>query len=196
MPELLGWHSGQCGPSIVMPTEVMSFWEGTEPPSGGRVVEATFRWDGQSIATDYDHACDAEGTFIPVGSTTAYVLTGTQQLCAFESNDANQQLLLELWAWNDEEPEEVLYRRATEYATALPAEQWKTLGEMHCASGQVWAFHAAYPGVEVLENPEEHIETPFSFRLKSGTYQVLYAGWPDTKWKQTNGLVWLKRKTK
>jgi hypothetical protein len=49
------------GPFILLPWNKRAAWEGADPPSGGRVVRAKFRWDGQAIATDYDEACDASG---------------------------------------------------------------------------------------------------------------------------------------
>ncbi len=54
----MGWFEHDGGPLILLPREALSFWEGIEPPSGGRVVEAAARWENQEIATDYDRAGD------------------------------------------------------------------------------------------------------------------------------------------
>ena len=53
------WIGTNGGPYIVVPGEHREAWEGADPPTGGRVVHAEFRWDAESNpATDYDEACD------------------------------------------------------------------------------------------------------------------------------------------
>lgn len=53
------WFGHDNGPLILLPREALPFWEGIETPSGGRIVEAVFRWNSQEISADYDRACDA-----------------------------------------------------------------------------------------------------------------------------------------
>jgi hypothetical protein len=48
------------GPYLLLPEKLADRWEGSDPPSGGRVVEADFRWNAEGPATDYDRACDVE----------------------------------------------------------------------------------------------------------------------------------------
>src|SRR6185295_11862206 len=70
------------GPILVLPKNLVRFWEGCHEPSGGRVVEAIFRADPDGgPATDYDRACDVAGYLgvIPVGTGTGLVL-GDQPL--------------------------------------------------------------------------------------------------------------------
>ena len=56
----LPWIQSDGGPLVVVPYARRAGWEGTEPPGGGRVVRATFRWDdAKAKATDYDAAVDA-----------------------------------------------------------------------------------------------------------------------------------------
>lgn len=56
------WVDTNSGPYIVLAWEHRAAWEGTDPPTGGRVVRAEFRWDGPGkAATDYDEACDRTG---------------------------------------------------------------------------------------------------------------------------------------
>jgi hypothetical protein len=55
----LHWFCNDGGPLIVLPENPRPLWEGTEPPSAGRVVNARFRFDDE-VATDYDRACDVE----------------------------------------------------------------------------------------------------------------------------------------
>lgn len=141
MAKLLGWHSGADGPSVVMPVEVVPLWEGIEPPSNGRVVEAEFRWDDKAAACDYDRACDASdhacGELFSFGSSAAYVHDGGQQIAIFESEDPTQQLILELWAYDEEEADDALLQRALQDMPSGDSSEWKTLGEMNCISGEV-----------------------------------------------------------
>lgn len=71
------WVQGNGGPLLLLSKNHLCEWQGSDPPSNGRVVEAIFRWDGPgSIATDYDRACDVEGyiNVIKVGQSDAVVL--------------------------------------------------------------------------------------------------------------------------
>src|SRR5258707_15417127 len=55
----MNWIDSAGGPLIVLPLSHLLRWEGILPPSAGRIVEATFRWNPKSgTATDYDSACD------------------------------------------------------------------------------------------------------------------------------------------
>ncbi len=57
------WIQSDGGPLVAMPFARRGEWEGSRPPTGGRVVKATVRWDGPGkAATDYDEAVDAEQT--------------------------------------------------------------------------------------------------------------------------------------
>ncbi|MGC4045242.1 MAG: hypothetical protein QM758_15730 [Armatimonas sp.] len=196
MSKLLGWHSGCDGPSVLMPIEVVPLWEGTELPSNGRTVEAEFRWSGQTQATDYDRACDASshshGELFPFGSAAAYVPDSGQQIAVFESSDPTQQFLLELWASDEDESDDALLQRALQSISEPTS--WHILGNMECQSGEIWVFHAADTGTDILEDEGANIETPFSFILNPGTYQLLYADWPNPKWPEgKNGLIWLRK---
>jgi hypothetical protein len=67
------------GPLILLPENLLHLWEGCFPPSGGRKVEASFRWAHPAApATDYDRACDVRGYWgiVPVGNGCGLVLGG------------------------------------------------------------------------------------------------------------------------
>ena len=181
-----------------MPVEVMPYWEGCDLPTNGRIVEARARWNNQKLATDYDRAGDAWdsacGEVFSVGELTAYVPTCGQQISVFEACRPSEQLLIEIWAWDEELTDEAFGRMAWEEADKRDACEWKLLGEMHCPSGEVWGFHAAYSGREVLEDSDGQLETPFCFHLTPGTYQLLYCEWRYEKWDKKNGLIWMRRK--
>ena len=71
------------GPLLVLPGEALAYWEGAEPPSGGRVVTANTRWDDQEIATDYDRACDVGeySELLQVGPSWGVVLGQADFTC-------------------------------------------------------------------------------------------------------------------
>ncbi len=55
------WIESSGGPLIAVPRSLCPLWEGSDQPTGGRVVDATFRWDNpEAPATDYDRACDID----------------------------------------------------------------------------------------------------------------------------------------
>jgi len=72
----LTWIESNGGPLLVLPCSLLSAWRGTDDPSPGEKVEATFRWNPAGVATDYDRACDVSdfAGVIPVGSGEALVL--------------------------------------------------------------------------------------------------------------------------
>ena len=70
------WVTGDGGPLIMMEEAVLDFWEGSDAPSGGRVVNAESRW-GLDVATDYDKACDVNDLAgaIDINRGRAFVLS-------------------------------------------------------------------------------------------------------------------------
>lgn len=73
---ILDWVGNDGGPFLLIPKKHLQAWEGTYPPSNGRVVEAQFRYDPTIPATDYDRACDIEAYLglLEVGRGTTLVL--------------------------------------------------------------------------------------------------------------------------
>jgi hypothetical protein len=52
-------------PILLCPVEIASYWEGTNEPSDGRVIEADFNLNGPiGIRVDYDRACDVATDYI------------------------------------------------------------------------------------------------------------------------------------
>ena len=78
MGSVLSWITCDGGPHLLIPEELGALWEGTNAPSGDRVVNARFRWRAEpdAVATDYDAACDVNELVgvIPVGVGAALVL--------------------------------------------------------------------------------------------------------------------------
>src|SRR5438270_663817 len=82
MPDKSGaltWMDTELGPLLLVPGEHLSSWEGIDPPSAGRHVEAKFRsHDPNDPATDYDRACDIKDYLglIEIGAGKGLVLGG------------------------------------------------------------------------------------------------------------------------
>lgn len=73
----LAWMNSEGGPLLLVPGECFSSWGGICPPTDGRQIEATFRWDGaDSPACDYDRACDVDGylALLEIGAGQGLVL--------------------------------------------------------------------------------------------------------------------------
>ena len=74
----LSWVSCDGGPHVFAASELAGLWGGTQPPQGGRVVNAKFRWSSEpdAPATDYDAACDVNDLvgLVPVGNGVGLVL--------------------------------------------------------------------------------------------------------------------------
>ena len=83
MPRHLHWFQNDGGPLLIIPEPAAPYWEGGDPPSNGRVVEATFRYDTQ-IATDYDRACDVNDWVgaLEIGPSWGVVLGNTTSASA------------------------------------------------------------------------------------------------------------------
>ena len=81
----LTWVNTTGGPHLVIPERYAPAWEGCFAPTGGRTVEATFRYNPDGPATDYDRACDVAGWLgvIPVGRGQGLVLGGDPTQAAY-----------------------------------------------------------------------------------------------------------------
>jgi hypothetical protein len=81
----LTWINTAGGPHLVIPERYAPAWEGCFVPSGGRVIEATFRCNPNGPATDYDCACNVSGWLgvIRVGRSQAMVLSGDDTQAAY-----------------------------------------------------------------------------------------------------------------
>jgi hypothetical protein len=72
-------------------------WEGSAPPSGGRIVEASFHFSlPEEPATDYDRACDVDGYVgvISVGQSDAIVLNDDAYSTMWWSESGNSGFLV------------------------------------------------------------------------------------------------------
>lgn len=97
------WVSCDGGPLLLIEEKYLKFWEGSEAPSNGRIVEADFRW-GLDIATDYDKACDVEDwlALIEVGEGKALVLGGEPNPTTWLYLEEDEGMLVR-WIYADSE---------------------------------------------------------------------------------------------
>ena len=59
-PQFSMWFANDGGPLIILPRELLEYWEGTDPPSAGRVIETTADdFLDEFAGTDYARACAA-----------------------------------------------------------------------------------------------------------------------------------------
>ena len=145
----LQWLVNDGGPLLVLPREVLPFWEGSEPPSGNRAVEVRSRW-GYKIATDYDRACDVQEWIaaIDVGPGRGIVLGGDQTNAAWlRPPQSDAFLIVRLIYANDTSEAKILglYEGRRD-------EDWVRLGStLDAEHGELLLFHAASVGLEVEE---------------------------------------------
>jgi hypothetical protein len=84
MPSEPVWFRNDGGPLCVVPRDPAPLWEGSDPPSGGRFIEADTRVSGTDVATDYDRACDFRAaTLLPAGDSWVLVLPGAEDAAAW-----------------------------------------------------------------------------------------------------------------
>lgn len=116
------------GPLLVAPRFPAPTWEGGEPPSAGRVVQAEFRALGTGPATDYDRACDVEAPAAVLRAPPSWVLVlreahgGAAWLPPLFPGEL---LLMQFEAPPDEESGEAVVA----LLAGQPATAWQTLAE-------------------------------------------------------------------
>lgn len=138
------WATTEGGPLILIDRPRLHAWEGADEPSGGRVVEAQFRWSGQAdaAATDYDRACDVVGALgvIPVGDGQGLVLRGDEpDPATWLALGTGRVLLVRPVYYPDDDSDENILRIA---ATA-PEDIWGEEPYTLDLDGPVYVFDSA-----------------------------------------------------
>ena len=124
------------------PREPRPLWEGTEPPSGDRVGNATFRTGLHRVATDYDRACDVNagaGVLLAGDGWVVVITASAEGLWHPASPPATSAVAVGIQDWNrDSTPETI----TTLYAS-LAGRTWTVLGEsVPVGDGGVALLHA------------------------------------------------------
>ena len=91
---------------MVLEDRLLPYWEGSDEPSDGRIVEAEHRW-GLEIATDYDRACDCSEWIgcISVKDGAALVLGGDDAAATWRPLKNLSEGILVRWIYADSEDE-------------------------------------------------------------------------------------------
>lgn len=98
------WVRSDGGPLMVLERRLLSHWEGSDAPSGGRIVEAESRW-GLDVATDYDRACDVSDWIdsIRVGDGEALIFGGDESAATWLPGEYGADGVVIRWEFADSE---------------------------------------------------------------------------------------------
>lgn len=145
MPALnatMEWIESQGGPLLLLPQHLLGAWEGADPPSHGRAVEAAFRYHPSGPATDYDRACDVRDIIaaIEVGEGLGLVLGDEPLPTAWLPLGAETGVLAR-WRYG---PSEETVQHSVAAATSLIG--WQGGLKIAFRSRPLVLFDAAEPG--------------------------------------------------
>jgi Immunity protein 21 len=157
----LTWIYSEGGPLLLLSQEHLAAWEGSDPPSGGREVQAIFRYAGVgSSATDYDRACDVTDylALLGVGQGQGLVL-GDEPFQTAWWLDQHWRGMLVRWRWAEDEAS------AIQALSRIPDPVWEETGLVFTSSGSpLYLFDSACPGDELLDH--------LSIDLSQGSYSI------------------------
>jgi hypothetical protein len=152
-------------------------WEGSDPPSAGRVLEAVARVSGTDVATDYDRACDCRvATVLSAGGSWVLVLPSAEDAAAWlpSTIDDAASLVYCFGRPQDSSTDRLLALRETQPKTA-----WRLVAdEIRVGTAGVVLMHAASTLRDVTE---KHVTESSEFvgigdaiarRLAPGRYRV------------------------
>lgn len=162
---------------LVLPREAFCYWEGGDIPSGGRRVEARFRWDTE-VATDYDRACDVDewAAILQVGPAWSLVLGSEVQSVRVLNTPQTSDLLVVNTVYSDPiSPDSFLDL----FAQIDPGSFHKLGSGLAVREGELLLVHAAvssrdsyreitYPAVTYIGDVSRIIVSP-------GLYDIDYA---------------------
>jgi hypothetical protein len=162
MPAEARWYWNDGGPLLVLPCEHAGAWEGTDPPTGARVVPARSRWAAPDApATDYDRACDV-GEFmalLELEGTWGLVLSSeVAQAAAWLPDEANADVAYLFAVANLDGDSDGALREILE---TLSPESWQILSRtLPVERSGLLLLHAADRGDDVRVWPARTPEVP------------------------------------
>jgi Immunity protein 21 len=175
----LTWLASAGGPLLLLPGAYLAAWEGTNPPSAGRVLQARFRWqDSAAMATDYDRACDVDDYLglLDIGGTQGLVL-GDEPLATawLPDGDSGKTGMLIRWVSADDEA------HILAALTHIPDHVWDPAHLLFpVGSTPLYLFDAAIPGSKVDAylvihlNPGSYLISTAVYKPDNGTELILH----------------------
>lgn len=162
------WIASAGGPLLLLPVNLRDCWDGIDPPSNNRKVEARFRWKRTADpATDYDRACDVDDYLgiLEVGPGTGLVLGGEPMETAWIPQPTEGGGLLVRWMWAEDDA-------SVERALAVvPEKLWQRKPERFAfQAGPLALFDAACSGKQALESIEIDVQGG-TYNLETATYR-------------------------
>jgi hypothetical protein len=172
--EALTWLEHDA-PLILLSGANLAEWEGIDPPSGGRVVEASFRWSDEAApATDYDRACDINDYvgLISVGSGMGLILNDMPMDTAWKAFGGNRGGLFIRCMYADS------MAAVLSAVHKVPAESWEAAGLIFTVDGgPLYLFDSTYNGKD-LSNTEYLViqMSPGNYSIETAVYENESAG--------------------
>ena len=158
----MNWINSRGGPLLLLPQNLMPYWKGIESPDDGREIEATFRWDKQAGASDYDRACDIQDYtgIIRIGSGEGLVLGEEPFATTWEPFPETIGGILVRWVYA---PSAQIVK---EFLLHLPQDlRWESKGQIYFSQGLLVLFDSAEPGDEIIGEKLE-------IKLVEGTFEI------------------------
>jgi len=160
----LKWFCWDAMVDVILPASLTKKWEGSDPPSGGRVVTAKVRVSDTDVATDYDRACSVEEpvALIRVGDGQGIVISNAPLLTWVPQAGNRGGFLVVALAW-DELTDDValnLVAETTPDAFGEPSFLFETKDD------RLFVMAAA----DLFENEYGYGNMPID--LEPGTYQI------------------------
>lgn len=163
----LQWLDTDAGVLLLLSVNLKPLWSGIEAPKDGRVIQATFRWNPDAPASDYDRACDVSGYagLIPVGSGVGLVLGEDPLPTTWHPLPEGGILLVRLYTSETGNYPDTIPPLPTDLT-------WETVGDFSTDGSPLVLFDSTEPGDEPPNFPSVPVE------LAEGRYAV-----DSTTWK-------------
>ncbi len=171
------WFRNDGGPLIVLPRELLPYWDGSEKPKDGRVIATDIDITlGEAAGTDYARACAIRDAFavLPVGDGLGVVIglrlgiTSARWVRAGLQRDAMVIMPYE----GDEDSEDLLL----EELQRLRNGEWHVVFlSLRVVNGDLILMHASSPGWSVIDVGERDYATIGYYiaqRVDPGVYAV------------------------
>jgi hypothetical protein len=166
------------GPLIILPDELLTYWEGSDRPADGRIIQTSIDDAlGEELAgTDYRRAWAAGSivSVIPVGPGFGVVLGAHQSVCEVRwlrlTDSPGVLVTLPIYAEMNAEPFLIeALRRSPEIDWQIIFPAFRTV------SGRLCLLHAINPGSDVVEVHDEPVACmgfTIPCQIEPGSYVV------------------------